>query len=289
MLNMDAAASARNRLKTAVDCYNSHQEQTKKLAEQLYALRRSSSEELIGPIESFVNGLASIPKEFNRAFAAYHVELQTFDGVVAETDTRLKDIKVTGSTATGAGVAAGATTAMLAPTAAMAIATTFGTASTGTAIATLSGAAASNAALAWLGGGAIAAGGGGMSGGGALLALAGPIGWGFAGAAAVAGAVYVANANSNVAKEADEKLKPIEIGICTLKLAIREILQLLDLTREHVQGMNKLFSDLSVNAPKSYAEFDAKQKQTLAALINHVQSLSALLNKKLQDASNGAY
>ncbi len=41
------------------------------------------------------------------------------------------------------------------PAAAMAIATTFGTASTGTAIAdTLFGAAATNAALAWLGGGA---------------------------------------------------------------------------------------------------------------------------------------
>ncbi|MGW8444460.1 hypothetical protein ACWGXJ_26515 [Paenibacillus sp. S33] len=36
------------------------------------------------------------------------------------------------------------------PTVALAIATTFGTASTGTAIATLSGAAATNAALAWL-------------------------------------------------------------------------------------------------------------------------------------------
>lgn len=61
------------------------------------------------------------------------------------------------------------------------VATTFGTASTGTAISALSGAAASNAAIAWLGGGALATGGGGMAAGQALLALAGPIGWGIAG------------------------------------------------------------------------------------------------------------
>ncbi len=67
---------------------------------------------------------------------------------------------------------AGAGIAVLGPTAAMAVATTFGTASTGTAIATLSGAAATNAALAWLGGGALAVGGGGMAAGKAFLAMA---------------------------------------------------------------------------------------------------------------------
>ena len=54
--------------------------------------------------------------------------------------------------------AAGATYAGM-----MAIASTFGTASTGTAIGTLSGATFTNAAFAWWGGGAVAAGGGGMA------------------------------------------------------------------------------------------------------------------------------
>lgn len=288
MLNMDAAASARNRLKAAAESYNSHQDKTEKLAQELYAVRRSSSDELIGPIESFINNLASVPKEFNRAFAEYRVELRTFDSVVAGLDTRLHDIKVNGSAGAGAGVAVGATTALLAPTAAMAIATTFGTASTGTAIAALSGAAASNAALAWLGGGALAAGGGGMAGGGALLALAGPIGWALAGVAAVGGALYVAGANENAAKEADEKLKPIEAGISSLKLANREILHLLELTRDHAQGMRKLFSKLRKDAPRSYSDFSAEQKQMLAALINHVHSLSSLLNKTLQEGTEQA-
>lgn len=63
----------------------------------------------------------------------------------------------------------------------MAIATTLGTASTGTAISALSGAAATNAALAWLGGGALATGGGGVAAGEAFLALAGPVGWAIGG------------------------------------------------------------------------------------------------------------
>ena len=52
---------------------------------------------------------------------------------------------------------------------AIGIATSIGTASTGTAIASLSGAAAENAILAWFGGGSIAAGGGGVALGSAVL------------------------------------------------------------------------------------------------------------------------
>lgn len=52
---------------------------------------------------------------------------------------------------------------------AMWVATTWGTAGTGTAISSLSGAAASNAAMAWLGGGTVASGGGGMAAGAAVL------------------------------------------------------------------------------------------------------------------------
>ena len=282
LLNMDAASQARDRLKLAAENYNSYQKQVDSLASELYELRRSSSKELIGAIEEFVNKLANVPKKFSRTFAEYRVELRTFDEVVSAVDIRLHDIKVNGTAGTGAGVAAGAATALAAPAAAMAIATTFGTASTGTAIASLSGAAATNAALAWLGGGALAASGGGMAGGGALLALAGPIGWTLAGVAAVGGAVYVSHANSKMIEEANQKLKPIEAGICTLKVATREILGLCTLTSTHVRGMETNFDRLRQAAPKSYANFSAEQKSMLAALINHVHSLSELLNKTIQ-------
>lgn len=103
-----------------------------------------------------------------------------------------------------AGGALGAGVAVLGPTAAMGIATTFGVASTGTAISALSGAAATNAALAWLGGGALAAGGGGMAAGNALLALAGPVGWAIAGVALVGSGLLFLKAKSD--KEKLEKI-----------------------------------------------------------------------------------
>ena len=84
----------------------------------------------------------------------------------------------------------------------MAIATTFGTASTGTAIASLSGAAATKAALAWLGGGAIVAGGGGMAAGNALLALAGPVGWAIGGVSLVSAGLFKSGKNKKIAEEA---------------------------------------------------------------------------------------
>ena len=68
---------------------------------------------------------------------------------------------IIGMASTGAGMAF--------TSGAMWVATTWGTAGTGTAISSLSGAAASKAAMAWLGGGTIASGGGGMAAGAMVL------------------------------------------------------------------------------------------------------------------------
>ena len=143
--------------------------------------QRERSADLIEFVELLVNSIANTPKSFETSFGEIGVYKAEF--LDAEEFAR-KDLEAARQSAAGAGAgfAAGAAVASVAPTAAMWVATTFGTASTGTAISTLSGAAASNAALAWLGGGALAAGGGGTAAGGALLALAGPIGWTVAGA-----------------------------------------------------------------------------------------------------------
>jgi hypothetical protein len=281
MLNREAAANSRNELEEAAKEYDRRQGEVQALATALYNLRRESSELLIGAVESYVNSLASKPKEFDRAFADYKVEYRTFEGVVAEVDRQMHDINVTGGAATGVGVAAGASTALLAPTAAMAIATTFGTASTGTAIASLSGAAATNAALAWLGGGALAAGGGGMSAGGALLALAGPVGWTLAGAAVIGGGVFMWHSNGKVAEEAHAKREPIEKGIASFRIAAGEIEVLRHLTLTHTVGMKSLLGKLQRTAPADYNQFSAENKEALGALINHVSSLSKLLNKTI--------
>lgn len=94
------------------------------------------------------------------------------------------------------------------PKAAMGLATTFGTASTGTAIADLSGAAATKAALAWLGGGAIASGGGGIAAGKIFLALLGSTAWILGGAFVVYGVI-----NFIKAERERKKLEEIIISI----------------------------------------------------------------------------
>lgn len=87
------------------------------------------------------------------------------------------------------GTLVGGATTISGQTAAMSLATTFGTASTGTAISSLSGVAATNAATAWLGGGALAAGGGGMAAGTVVLTTI-PIVGGVVAASAISYGAY---------------------------------------------------------------------------------------------------
>lgn len=112
---------------------------------------------------------------------------QQVDSIKEQYNSTLRKEGVGGAVGTGIGVSV----AMMGPTVAMGVATTFGVASTGTAISELAGAAATKAALAWLGGGALSAGGGGMAAGKALLALAGPVGWTLAGCSAVICGIFI--------------------------------------------------------------------------------------------------
>jgi len=145
----------------------------------------------------------------------------------------------------------------------------------------LSGAAATNAALAWLGGGAIAAGGGGMAAGNAFLALAGPIGWSIGAAGVIGGGLILINKNKSIAKKAGEAIIQIEANTKTMNIALKEIKELLKLTNKHVIGVKKLLSKLQKNAPKDYLDFSDSQKETLGALVNHIQSLSKLIVKSI--------
>ena len=132
--------------------------------------QRQNAVKLIEDVENLVNSMARHPKSFETDIQEINIQKEQFKDTIEYGIEQRKALE-TSATSAGAGVAAGAAVASMAPTAAMWVATTFGTASTGTAISALSGAAATNAALAWLGGGALAAGGGGMAAGHALLAL----------------------------------------------------------------------------------------------------------------------
>jgi hypothetical protein len=249
---------------------------------RLFELRRSSSEQIITPVEGYINTLANSPKEFDKTFSEYRAEFKTFNEIIAAIEAEAAKVNTEAGTGAATGVAAGVGIAAFAPSAAMAIATTFGTASTGAAISSLSGAAATKAALAWLGGGALAAGGGGMVAGEAFLALAGPVGWAVGGTALVAAGLFARSRNRTIAEDAAAETKKIQTHVAALSAAKLEINRLFNLTERHGDGVTVLLAQLKERAPRDYLAFSTIQKEWLAALINHVHALSELLKMKVR-------
>lgn len=250
-------------------------------AENLFDIRQKSGKNIITPVEQFINTLANSPKEFDKSFSLYKAEFNVFNELIDTFKAESTSAEIKSNVGAGAGIAAGVGTAALMPAAAMAVATTFGTASTGAAIAGLSGAAATNAALAWLGGGALAAGGGGMAGGAAFLALAGPIGIGIGVVGVIGSGLFASSKNKEIAEKANKQRVKILTAYTKLKAAQLEIDKMISLTDTHNLGVKKLLKNLSLSAPKNYNNFTEQQKDKLGALINHIESLAKLLNKKV--------
>lgn len=277
MFYNQAKKDAIRRLENVEKKYNGLGEKANDLTLELYRLRKSASL-AIDRVEKYINSLANSPKEFAKEIAEVKFNIKEFNEAVRiEAENSANNIK--GAGAAAGGVAVGGAVAALGPTAAMAIATTFGTASTGTAIASLSGAAATNAALAWLGGGALAAGGGGMAAGNAFLALAGPVGWGIAGVFAVGGGLFAAHKNKKAAEEAQKISIDIEQKIVMLRPKIRQLEHLIEKTEKLKSSLN---ISLMVNTyPKDYLAFSQEQKQALAALINNVRAMGKLINERI--------
>ena len=172
---------------------------------------------------------------------------------------------------------AGAAVATMGPTAAMAIATTFGTASTGVAISSLGGIAATNAALAWLGGGAIAAGGAGMAGGSALLALAGPIGWSIAGVAALGTSLKVRSSNSKAIEEVEKLIQELNHKLAILKPKHERLLRLIDETEKlNVKGDLDCF----LNCSNDF-ESDNYPREHLIEMIDTCKTMGKMINETI--------
>ena len=281
MFNSKARRAAIEKLRRAVAKHSTIRNQVEQSSVSLHELRLDAATEIILDVESYVNLLANSPKEFDTSVAEFRVEANRFQATVNRLETQAAGTTRFGTGTGVAGVAAGVGVAALGPSAAMAIATTFGTASTGTAISALSGAAATNAALAWLGGGAIAAGGSGMAGGSAVMALMGPVGWTVGGVALVGSGLYLNSRNKKHARQATEELIKVEAEIRSLDAAHNQIYRLHRATERHIRGCNTMLTSLRT-APDNYREFNDEHKKRLAALINHIRSLSELLRAKVK-------
>ena len=241
-------------------------------------LERNRSVDTISLVENLINSIANRPKSFDADFEEIKVNRDHFLNTCDFGQRELQAARAAAGGA-GAGIAAGASVAFMAPTAAMWVATTFGTASTGTAISTLSGAAATKAALAWLGGGALASGGGGVAAGNALLAMAGPVGWTIAGATLLTSIVLFSKKRVKLNKEKNEEIESVKENILKIKEIDVRINQILQDTIAIRRGLNDAYLGELEMYGRDYAEFSDDQKKRLGALVNNTRSLSALLNK----------
>ena len=241
-------------------------------------LERNRAVDSIGFVDNLVNSIANRPKSFDTEFEEIRVNRDKFRDNCDFSQRELQAAREAAGGA-GAGIAAGAAVAFMAPTAAMWVATTFGTASTGAAISTLSGAAATNAALAWLGGGALSAGGGGMVAGNALLAMAGPVGWTVAGATLLTSILLFSRKRAKINKEKNDEIESVKKNTEMIKEMDAKINQILQETIGVRNGLNETYMQCLSSYGKDYTAFSDTQKKQLGALVNHTKTLSALLDK----------
>lgn len=177
----------------------------------------------------------------------------------------------------GVGVAGGMAVASIAPNVAIWVATTFGTASTGTAISALSGAAATNATLAWLGGS------GGMASGSAFLAIAGPVGWSIGGATLLTSIVLFANKKIKLNKEKKEEIEAVLHNIESVSEINVKLKSLLDKTDKLRNMLNHQYGKCMTYYGKNFIDITDDGQMELGALVNNAKALAATLGETVEE------
>jgi hypothetical protein len=274
MFNSDKKKDALHKLEMAQKDYESAGKRASESVTELYLVRKQAVKR-IEQAENFLRKQTDFGVDNIEKVANARASIRKFTEAV-QNETNITN-SITDSTSKYAGVAVagtvtGAAVAALGPTAAMAIATTFGTAATGTAISTLSGVAATNAALAWLGGGAIAVGGGGMAAGNAILALTGPIGWAIGGVAVGVTVFSVSKKNKKIAEEANKMISDINSALLRLNSSTDDMNKLTVEIRQQIKSIEYLQTKIS--------NMDERKEVDYNEIVGHIVELCKKINKK---------
>lgn len=268
--------------------YKKHEKSMKSIVKESEKLqsKKVSLKDSIDQAWDYLNSMKNKPEKFSLQVEQIRLEFKKFENAIYQIEQEFeKNIKASAGLG-AAGAAAGAGVAALGPTAAMSLAMTFGTASTGTAISTLGGAAATNAALAWLGGGALAAGGGGIGAGSAFLALAGPVGWAIGGTALAGAGLFARSKNKKAAEEAFSKAHEINKHTNILEATSKEVnntATLISETNTELQELAEKVQHLTKpykNDIKKFQDNDALMSM-LMVLINNTNSAAELINRPI--------
>ncbi len=259
--------------------YNAAYSHMKSSGENLYTNRVRACD-VIANVTTLINSIANTPKEFDEELQKIDDNIKVFKD---ECEFAKKELALARKAAAGAlvGGAGGAAIALVTPAAAMWIATTFGTSSTGVAISTLSGAAATKAALAWLGGGTLAMSGGGVAGGEALLAMAGPIGLGVASCSILTSIVIFNVTKSKMDKERNDYIGYLKQNTMIVLETAEKINLLSDKTIVIFDGLNNNYNECLPAFKKDFLQLDEDMKLKLGALVNNTNSLSMIIKETI--------
>lgn len=268
-----------NELKAAIDIYNQEYEHLKSSGEALFH-ERQQAVIVIDKVEKLINSIARSPKEFETEISEIRFHRETFMTACDFAQKELQSAKKS-LVGAGAGVTSGIAVASFAPSAAMWIATTFGTASTGTSISALSGAAATKAALAWLGGGALSSGGGGMAAGSAFLAMAGPIGWGIGGATLLTSIVLFATKKTRLNWKKTKEMRAVIKNTGKVKNITVKLQCLSKKTQELHNKLIRQYQLLKKYCGKDFLKISESGQYQLATLVNNTKALAAKLSEKV--------
>lgn len=227
-------------------------------------------------IERYIIGLANRPRNYDTKLGEIKVRYVKFIDTIREIQEleKIQNEQYTSKKAGIAGALLGAGTATLTPTAAMAVAMTFGTASTGTAIVSLSGAVATNAALAWLGGGAVVAGGAGIAGGQAIMTMAGPVGWVIGGVSLVGSLVAVNMSNKEMAKKMEKSIVTIRKEMERIREIDVQVISWNNETKLLSNRLTQQLNRLKMNRKRDYNQFTDDELNELISLMNSTEVLS---------------
>ena len=310
MFNNDLKKNALEELKRTKSRHDSQLDSTVKMVEEFHN-SKLAARDIVQRVATHLETLSGVPKEYVKEISEIKVNLQDFTTEVDRLEREFDDNN--GGSIAGAGAVMGAGVAAFGPTAAMAIATTFGTASTGAAIGTLSGAAATNAALAWLGGGALVAGGGGVAAGEALLAMAGPVGWAIGGLALLGGGLWARSKNKEAAEKYEAATRDVKSAIYDLKKletavekenirlnSMAQELEIADRSFEWVKEEEEVVEDVGFFAKlfgkkvtkekiKGFRRFErlsSDEKKALMTIINTAKTISEILKEKMNEKVN---
>lgn len=232
---------------------------------------------ILKDVDTYIHSLSNKPESLDTMMAEITVRRIAFEEEISDLKDESKKITKTSIGIAATGVAAGVGAAAIRSSRNMAIATTFGTASTGAAIATLSGAAGGT--LAAVGGGALV--GGGMAAGGTALAMAGPAGWAIGGAVLLGSALMANSKNKKLAEKAEAQTKEIKKETDSLKRldtkVKAEIIAVIPLNT----GIQKSLQNMMAIEHRDYGLFTEDQKDMLIQLMNSAESLSKRIGIKI--------